>query len=216
MLYLYVPFNDPELITGANNYIGENEVNPRPAAAGPKVRIHGTNGASLNDLGSKDTLHILAHGRESRGNQIAGMVDGYLWGKRMVTMTAQELAAALRADGLALSAGDVRLMVCWGGYVGGSKVWGDDGTLKRTATEAPFAGQLCSALKALGYYRMVVTGYRGSVLFSTNHTKLNTVLVRDESNNLMDNHSQALNAPLTLAKHTHALTLDTASRTVWY
>jgi hypothetical protein len=38
MLYLYVPFNDPGLITGANNYVGENEVNPRPAAAGPKVR----------------------------------------------------------------------------------------------------------------------------------------------------------------------------------
>lgn len=213
MLYCYVPFNDPDLITGANNYI---EATPRPAAAGPKVRIRGTDSANLNDLGAADTLHILAHGRESRGDQVAGMVDGYLWGKRMATMTAPELAAALRADGLALSVGDVRLMVCWGGYVGGNQDWNGEGTLKRNAGKAPFAGQLCSALKSLGYYRMVVTGYRGSVLFSTNHVKVSSVYVRDHKNDLMDKNSQPLSAPLTAATLDNTLTLNTASRTVWY
>ena len=55
----------------------------------------------------------------------------------------------LISAGLTRDAGDIRLLICWAGIPRGS--------------EAPFAGQLSSAMKKRGFYRIVVTGYTGAI-----------------------------------------------------
>jgi hypothetical protein len=148
------------------------------------------------------------------------MVDGYLWGKRMVTMTANELANALLADKLTRTIGDIRLLVCWGGYVGSSVAdWNGEGTLKRKQTDAPFAGQLCGALKSLGYDRVMVTGYKGSVLYNTQNPCRN-LAVSGSDGHLLANPEPLGSSmrPTTLDQLSlgcKVFSLDSATRTVW-
>jgi hypothetical protein len=69
-------------------------------------------------------------------------------------MSAATLAAQMKAEGLTTRFSDLRLLVCWAGLFrerGGKN-------------QVPFAGQLCSALKNLGYTRIMVTGFNGSVV----------------------------------------------------
>ncbi len=215
-MHVYLPFNDEDLIAGAQHYsdgVGETE-----------IHIHGTKSASLADVGEKGTLFILAHGRESTGSQIAGIVKGRVYGTRMATMTATDLAKALEGDKLSKKVGDLRLLVCWGGYVGGETLWGkDQDLLKRKASDVPFAGQLCSALKKRGYFRMIVTGYRGTVLYGKKFT-LQEVWVKGSDEELMgqnEKFTRPFNDPTAHVKMTGDkvqswLSMDSDSRTVWY
>ena len=158
MLCFYVTFDDPDLIDAATRSAGNNP-----------VLVHGRHNLRLEQHYMRTgTLSIVAHGGFNSGSLIGGMVDG-----ARLTLTAAELAEQISTDDLPRGWGDIRLIVCWGGYVGGTvENWTVAGlgtaTLKREAGEAPFAGQLCSALKAEGYYRMIVTGYRGAVTSATN------------------------------------------------
>jgi hypothetical protein len=152
-MLIYVPFNDADLIYGAE----------RMTARDGETYFHGADGPSLRDLAPGATLYLMAHGRYSRGDQICGEVPGRITGTRYVYLTAAQLAKQLTKDGLPKNFGDLRLMVCWGGYMGGNQTWGTH-TLQRKATEAPFAGQLCSAMKPT-FKRIMVTGYTGEVLF---------------------------------------------------
>jgi hypothetical protein len=178
-------------------------------------------------LGDPDTLFVLAHGLKSTASEIAGRIGLF---KRMATMTAPRLAAALEKDGLTKRFGDVRLLVCWGGYVGGETSWGKN-KLKRKAAAAPFAGQLCSALKGRGYYRMILTGYIGSVGYvkpGLQQTRFN-IVVMDASGHTKGQ-VEALNRSFDdqrvhrrekpveaydQLKRTY-IKLDTDNRTVWY
>lgn len=155
MRYLYVPFDAPDLIESATN-----------SAGGTPVCVHGKSKLGIAPEHEKTgILHVVAHGGFKSGSLIGGTVGG-----TFATLTAIQLAEALFDDGLPRGWDDLRLLVCWGGYVGGSVTsWTVAGvgtaTLNRDAGEAPFAGQLCSALKGRGFYRMIVTGYRGAISF---------------------------------------------------
>ena len=150
-MHLYVPFNDESLIYGARHMTDDTT-----------VYVHGASGMSLSRLHEDTPLFVVAHGRYSRADQIGGVVKGF-FGNKTVFLTAAELAKYLKNDGLPLRSGDVRLMVCWSGYVGGDSQWGSH-TLSRKADAAPFAGLLCAAMKTTGFRRIVVTGYTGEVL----------------------------------------------------
>jgi len=216
-MHVYLPFDDPDLVSGAQHY--------RDGVGATTVHIHGTPSASLAEIGEKDTLFIFAHGRESTGSQIAGMVKGRISGTRMATMTATDLAKALEGDKLGKKVGDIRLLVCWAGYVGGKTAWGADGDiLKRKTSDTPFAGQLCSALKKRGYFRMIVTGYRGTVSYS-GRSYLSQAMITGSDGEYMGPHEQ-FTRPFNDGGSAHVkmvgdqahtrLSMDTDSRTVWY
>jgi hypothetical protein len=216
MSYFYVPFDDPSLVGPARNSAGDN--NP--------VFVHGKDRILVRPDHARTTaLFVVAHGGFLSGSVIGGTVGGVLR-----KMTAVELADQISMDDLPLGWGDVRLIVCWGGYVGGPvadyTVAGlATATLKREAGEAPFAGQLCSALKAAGYFRMIVTGYRGAV------TSNKSVVYSDGKGGASDRQApdgdpltrrlsdlsqfDADRSPLHRGAG-RTLTLDTASHTVWY
>jgi hypothetical protein len=226
MIKILVPFADPDLVWGAQHF--------RVGAVAPAVVLAGDAGPPppLADLGRADMLYILAHGRESSGSEIAGVVPGRAWGTRIAYMTAPELAALLVRKGLRRDFGDLRLMVCWGGYVGGNDAIQQGRgrppeTLRRNAGQAPFAGQLCGALKGLGFTRIQVTGYRGQISYisSTGFTKDSTL--SNLGNTLNDGRltMSELGAANRLAptgtmqlggEARRTLSLDNDSRTVWY
>jgi hypothetical protein len=149
---IYVPFNDGELAHGARHYY---------VAGGSTVVLDGS-GDTLQHMSSDDILYIFAHGRLSTPTEITGAVKGYLYGTRKATMTAKALADRLVALSLPRQIRDVRLLVCFAGYVGDSIPWTDKHDLKRKKSEAPFAGLLCSAMKDT-FKNVMVTGYTGGV-----------------------------------------------------
>ena len=119
-MQLYVPFNDESLIYGARHMTDDTT-----------VFVHGASGMSLKSLHEDTPLFVVAHGRYSRADQIGGEVKGF-FGKKTVFLTASELMNYLSKDGLPRRFLDLRLMVCWSGYVGGESRWGSH-TLKRKA-----------------------------------------------------------------------------------
>jgi len=201
-----VPFDDEDLIHGAGQF--------RVGGVAPEVVTPGA--GTLSDLGRDDILYVLAHGRYSSGSEIVGIVKGHLWGTRRSTMKAADLAEFLRGKGLPTSFGDLRLLVCWGGYVGDSVTDGGH-TLKRSSEQAPFAGQLCSVLKdKFGFTRIRVTGYRGMVSYvgKGKKTTISTVMVDlPGSSMVMDDFGVALKNNKATG---NTFTLDNKSRTVWY
>jgi hypothetical protein len=204
----YVPFEDSELINGARNF---------RADGGNRTVIHGVDRAGLATLGRDDILYVIAHGRYGSGSEIVGEVKGRVYGKRRATMTASQLADALVEDGLPKNFGDLRLIVCWGGYMGGDKAWGSH-TLKRKEGDAPFAGQLCGALKGRGYQRIIVTGYRGTVSFSPREggpTVSSLMTNLKPSRLIMETLARGYAGGLR-PNASGALTLDDDSRTVWH
>jgi len=235
MLHIYLPFNDTNetagqgggLVEGAKAFyidpggpeMGADGTYRQKMPLKPNICIHGTPSASLARVGLKDTLYVMAHGRESTSTQIAGFVRGRLSGTRMATMTAAELARALEGDNLSKRVGDLRLLVCFGGYVGGEIPFGRDGDiLKRKEGEAPFAGQLCSALKGRGYSRMVVTGYRG--VYAYGEASPN-VVVRGSNGKTIghEGFGRSFNNPAFTAPDFEGrrwVSMDTNARTVWY
>jgi hypothetical protein len=208
---IYVPFNDKELVVGAEL--------AAEASRGQSF-VHGV--STLNSITARDTLYVIGHGRYSRGDQICGTVRGRISGTRTITMTANELASQLLADGLTKTLGDLRLMMCWSGYSGPSiKFAGHD--LTRDAQKPPFAAQLCSVLKAKGFTRIIVTGYTGEVVFAKDRTVVPVgIWLTNKNNNLVqttDSGSQTLTDLLNLAARGAqggTGTLSNASRTVWY
>jgi len=206
---IYVPFKDKELIIGAARVVDRH---------GGELLVHGQTSRCLSTITAKDTLYVLGHGRYSRGDQICGEVPGYLSGTRSVKLTAGELAKQLVSDGLTTSLGDLRLMMCWGGY-GGGTIQFDKHTLTRNEAKPPFAGQLCSAMKARGYTRIIVTGYSGMVLFPNAKGAVpEGIWLTNKSGNLVitdDKGSQSLWELMKKATGKTG-TLDNANRTVWY
>jgi hypothetical protein len=207
---IYVPFNAQDLVVGAK-LLSEK--------AGGSYCVHSYLGKPLATLTQNDTLYIIAHGRRSRGDQICGETrkNSYSY------LSAAQLAKQLRKDGLPKNVGDVRLMVCWSGYVGGATPWKEGAathTLQRTAGEAPFAGQLCAALKNSGYNRMIVTGFTGEVTFPKANGIVvpNGVWLTDKDDNLVitqDNGARTLSQLLALCDGTTG-SLSNSNRTVWY
>ena len=214
-MHLYVPFNDESLIYGAEHM-----------KADTTVFVHGASGMSLSRLPEDTPLFVVAHGRYSRADQIGGEVKGFL-GKKTVYLTASELAKYLVKDGLPRRFLDLRLMVCWSGYVGGDSQWGSH-TLKRKADAAPFAGLVCAAMKTSGFTRIVVTGYTGEVLIPTptSTTPVGGVMVdgidggRIRTSDADRSLSRlALSASVTPGcdkRRRTVGTLDNAYRTVWH
>src|ERR1700761_3123078 len=126
---IFVPFEDEELIHGASQFLVVTPPAPLPGggnslqtSAAPKVVKAG---GSLKDL--TGILYILAHGSLSRPGLILGNVPKFFGGTGEETLTASALAKKLVKAGLPQGFGDLRLFVCWGGNVGGSKQWGKDG-----------------------------------------------------------------------------------------
>ena len=111
-------------------------------------------GGILGGLTKTDILFVLCHGRRSTSSQIGAQTGTTrnFWGRTKAVyeyLTADELTMRLISAGLTRDAGDIRLLICWAGIPRGS--------------EAPFAGQLSSAMKKRGFYRIVVTGYTGAI-----------------------------------------------------
>jgi len=216
---IYVPFQDDELVLGAGQ-MSSNKEGARGLyvhGAGPKRPL-----AALNE---KETLFLLAHGRYSRGDQIAGTVAGRVYGKRSVTLSAGELAAQLIQDGLSQSFGDLRLLVCWGGYTGTthnhkSKLTDAGHTVTRKAGAAPFAGLLCAALKGKGFRRIIVTGYTGTVKFPTNKgvfvNKVTIGTPDGNSHDTDDKNSPTLMELLSKIAPGQPGSLTNNDRSVWY
>ncbi len=221
MFPIYLPIDDPELQYGAARFAGK-----------PNIYTHGK-GVDLSGLEERHILYIFAHGRYSSGGSICGSVKGRS-GEKIVRKTAAEVASELVKAKLPKSIRDIRALVCWGGYVGGSREWeagGQKRLLSRNAAEAPFAGQLCSALKGKGYKMLTVTGYTGSVAFKKQGAKgvVTSVFVQQNSDvadwiadTLLDE-SLSLSQPQTRARsgmgHERSggnQTLSNANRTVWY
>jgi len=215
MIYFYVPIGAPDLVESARKTAGANP-----------VFVHGTGRILVRpDHTRTGALFVVAHGGFQRGSVIGGMIGGV-----MRTLTAPQLAEQISMDDLPSDWGDLRLIVCWGGYVGGPvKDWNvagvGIGTLQREAGTAPFAGQLCSALRSEGYNRMIVTGYRGAVNADRN------VVFSDGKGGATDRQEpdgdplmRAFFDPAQFTTGERALhgasirtfKLDTASRTVWY
>lgn len=151
MAQFYVPFNDPELIDGAE-YANEKNSDKRKF-----VYVTGSKPKVLVDMAKDDPLLILAHGRYSTADQIAGVLKD----KTEVYLTAAQLVTQMVTDGLPFDVSDGRLLVCWSGYTGGA--YQAKHTVKRTEGDAPYAGQLSSGLKGAGCKRVIVTGYTGEV-----------------------------------------------------
>ena len=179
MITICVPFEDSDLIAGAKNFrikSGHGDgVKGKDSFEGANV-VTPSKG-KLSDLGPKDILYVLAHGRSASNSEIVGV--GMFGFKHY--MKAKELANFLRKKGLPIDFIDLRLMVCWGGFVGDST----SGGLTRKSNEAPFAGLLCSEMKGI-YTNIRVTGYRGMVKYSgkksyTTMMSLNIQLVGKKS-----------------------------------
>jgi hypothetical protein len=216
---IYVPFEDEDLIAGAGHF-----ALPTPAGK-PKmpklsVVLRGAGPAALSKLAGSDILYVIAHGRYGKGSEIVGIVKGRIFGTRKATMTAAALANALVDDGLSSAFGDVRLIVCWGGYVGGNVTTGGH-ELRRKNTEAPFAGQLCSALKGKGFKRIQVTGYNGAVSYSGkgSNATLTSVISNLADTETKEKFGAAMKLsadPLREDPHRKSFgTLSTEGRTVW-
>lgn len=206
---IYVPFKDADLTLGAGRIV---------KTYGGEVIIHGQTAGGLKSITAQDTLYVLGHGRYSRGDQICGEVPGYFSGTRSVQLTAVELAKQFISDGLTKSLGDLRLMMCWGGYSGGTIEFGKH-TLTREQEKPPFAGQLCGAMKARAFSRIIVTGYTGMVLFPKAKGAVpNGVWLTDRKDDLIitnDTGSQSLMDLMRAVVGTKG-TLNDANRTVWY
>jgi hypothetical protein len=150
-MFIYLPLADTELIEYAgqlNDYRRTHGMHDEGA-----VLVHGA-GRVLGGIRADDILYVLAHGRESTNNAVAGMVRGMFGRTTQKNMTAAAVAKQMQDDGLTTRLADLRLLVCWAG-------------LYRTrggANQVPFAGQLCSALKGRGYSRIMVTGFNGAVI----------------------------------------------------
>lgn len=221
MFSIYLPIDDPELQYGAERFVGAAE-----------IYTHGK-GVDLSGLDERHILYIFAHGRNSSGGSICGSVKG-LFGEKIVRKTAAEVASELVKAKLPKSIRDIRALVCWGGYVGGSREWeagGQKRLLSRNAAEAPFAGQLCSALKGKGYKMLTVTGYTGSVGFTKQGARgaLGAVHVQQESDvaawiaDTMFNETLSLSEAGTrprsgmgVERKGNTGSLNNADRTVWY
>jgi hypothetical protein len=158
MAQFYIPFNDPWLIDGAK-YANEQRAKTHKDKCNA---VYVGKSGDLKTMGKddkNDPLLILAHGRRSTNDQIAGKLLEQTW----VYLTPTELAAQMVDDGLPLDISDVRLVACWTGYTGGAYTNAEGHTVHRTEGQAPFAGQFSSALKGKTCKRVIVTGYKGEV-----------------------------------------------------
>lgn len=169
-MLVYLPVNDAELVTYANNVTYFRQQRRRPGER-EMVAVHGRDSARLTaGLGRADTLYLLVHGRESTSNQVGGVVGkttGW-FGKvkdQVEYLTAPQLADRMIADGVPSHLGDLRMMVCWAGKA-------------QKKNEIPFAGQLCSALKGRGFNRIIVTGFIGAMLMDA--TAKNLIIQTDD------------------------------------
>jgi hypothetical protein len=210
---VYVPFNDEALIYAAENMAESLKVKK------DAVMIHGQGRTPLAEVTSNDTLYMIGHGRYSRGDQICGEVAGCT-GTKWEYLTATELASRLASDGLTKAIGDVRLIMCWGGYSGDSMQF-DGHELARKPEDAPFAGQLCAAMKQRNFTRIIVTGFTGKVLFpklGMAKVKTGTIWMTDKDGNVAktdDNGDNSL-LDLLLAAQGGTGTLSNVHRTVWH
>ena len=206
---VYVPFQDPGLVIGASRIV---------KTYGGEAFVHGKTANCLSTITGKDTLYVLGHGSYSRGDQICGEVPGYVYGTRVATLTPVELAAQFIADGLTKNLGDLRLMMCWGGYGGGTIQFGTH-TLTREQEKPPFAGQLCGAMKARSYNRIIVTGYSGMVLFpAAKGVVPQGVWLSDKNDKMVITDDKGSQSLMDLMKTVVGKngTLNDANRTVWY
>lgn len=207
---IYVPFKDKELMIAAARAAHK---------LGGTSFVHGETSKCLSTITDKDTLYVLGHGRYSRGDQICGEVPGYFSGTRSVRLTAVDLAKQLVSDGLTKKLGDLRLMMCWGGYSGATTEWGKH-TLTRDPEKPPFAGQLCSAMKAVNFSRIIVTGYTGTVLFAPEKSPNvpTGIWLRNQAGNLVYTDDKGSQSLLDFFKTVEGKTrsLNDANRTVWY
>jgi hypothetical protein len=149
-MLIYLPFVDTQLIEYAgrlNDYRRTQGMHEEGA-----VFVHGP-GRVLGRIGADDILYVLAHGRQSTNNEIAGMVHGLFGRTTQKNMTAASLAKQMQGGGLTTRFADLRLLVCWAGLF----------RTRGGVNQVPFAGQLCSALKGRGYSRIMVTGFNGAV-----------------------------------------------------
>jgi hypothetical protein len=150
-MLIYLPIADTELIKYAgelNDYRRRQGMHDEGA-----VFVHGP-GRVLGRIGANDILYVLAHGRESTNDSIAGMVRGWFGRPTQKNMTATALARQMQDSGLTTRLADLRLLVCWAGLF----------RTRGGVNQVPFAGQLCSALKGRGYSRIMVTGFNGAVI----------------------------------------------------
>jgi hypothetical protein len=206
---IYVPFSDTELVDGATAMADLKK------AEGGRCIVHGSWWQSpLSSVKKEQTLYVLAHGRYRAGDVIGGTLPN---GKN-IWLTAAELAKQLISDGLTKSFGDLRLLVCWGGYMGADVAYGTH-TVQRNATHAPFAGQLCGALKAKGFSRIIVTGYVGCVMFPKKGSKIvpRGVWTTDQNDKMTETNDTGGTPLIELLNQMNGTkTLSNAHRTVWY
>lgn len=150
---IYLPIMAEDLFDFATNWNNSRAaLGFKDAASG--VFVHGRGAKPLSGIGRNDTLFLLCHGSEKSPSRIGAQVGTRktLFGRKPVyeVISATECADRMVADGLTRELGDLRLLVCWAG-------------MGRKREKAPFAGQLCAALKDRGFYRIIVTGYTGAV-----------------------------------------------------
>ena len=150
-MLIYLPIADPDLI----QYAGELNAFRRGQGMHDEgaVFVHGSDRV-LGRVGPNDVLYVLAHGRETTNDSVAGLVRGWFGRTTQKNITAAALARQMQDDGLTTRFADLRLLVCWAGLF----------RVRGGANQVPFAGQLCSALKGRGYSRIMVTGFNGAVI----------------------------------------------------
>jgi hypothetical protein len=123
----------------------------------------------LRNVANTDKLYIICHGagQGSRkiGGERGGTFDGREWsGGVMKAYTAEQLAKVIESEGLAKSFIDLRVFACGSGLV--PPVEGETRS---------FAEKLKISLVRLGYSRIEVTGYLGSIYANYSNRRLGMV-----------------------------------------
>lgn len=150
-----------------------------------------------------DRLYVVGHGGLSEQHH------GKIWFKDPLRgLTAGALAKQLVADGVPRNLGDLRLMMCHSGEEGNT---GAEGSFQK----APFAGQLCGALKDLGFHRIMVTGYIGTVAISTARSVVEGVYLASTSTPNAASGGTADLVELMVRDSTGAGSTSNEHRTVW-
>jgi hypothetical protein len=155
--YIYLPVPTKEMTVIAKKMVAARKKHNRPEpgilrnyfVSGFLKGVMHLLGGCLRCVHHSDTLFLMLHGAGVAGSRFIGEKRG----RDNKTYTPDQIARTLEKEGLPKSFVDLHLLTCGSGLEGGDKA----------EYRAPFAKRVSTALKALGYDRIRVTGYLGDI-----------------------------------------------------